>query len=168
MAEDDTVEHLFKIQIETETVGGDFYADMAEKFDHLPDISQFFGKLAKDEESHIQNLKDVRDSLLQKELQMPADPNTLFNAKEASKLRELIKTRGASFKTLEDSIVMTHDIEYSEVNKVYLYLVEEFSDSGDFKKKVVLELQDHLQSLMDFSEEYDSQKRKNILLKGGR
>jgi len=139
---------LFKLAIGTEKTAEEFYSGLAEKFSHLPEISTFWLTLADDEKHHAQELEKIQDSLSPSQLSTPADPLTLQKAKQNRHISVLSLLN--SVKNLNDAYEIAHQLEYSEVNVVFGFLMTRFISSEQQKEFVGSEIKVHQARLLEF------------------
>ena len=145
---EETIEQLFELSMAAEKTAGDFYAGLARKFSHLPEVSEFWKEMARDEERHIMGLEAIRDSLTSGQLFVPADQAVLGAVKNALKFS--VKEMLASVRNLDDAYELAHDLENSEVNTVFEFLSTEFRPSRERKEFVRSQVKGHIIKLLSF------------------
>ena len=149
-------------QIE-DRVGG-LYSQAAKAFGDDVDFSSFLKRLAKDEQSHAQFMSTILSYLSE-----PTAPSVLDIALD-SKTRDHVE---APLDKFEDhltgrSISKRCVIEYiaraesSELNPVFLYIVEKFSGLSRESERMTAEIQSHLLHIQDFTDSLDRQLKPSI------
>jgi rubrerythrin len=164
MGDEDTIETEFQIAIECENLAAAVYREFMKKFAHVPEIMEFWNDMVEDEEKHARHLEEIFDSLTQEQLRGKADPELL---------RELRAIRGLKLedvtgpvKTLDDAYEIANNLENSEVNAAFRFLMNEFISAETRKKAVMNTLEIHLARLINFSKNYgDSSWRQSIAAK---
>jgi rubrerythrin len=155
---------LFKLADEIERLQQDFYSQLVDIFSHVPEVSNFWKDMEKDELTHTQALKRIIDSITPDQLLAPARPSIVLKATVV--LGTSVADRVKSITNLNDAYEMAHDQESSELNMVYDFLVVEFSLSDDIKRFALAELEKHVQKLIDFPRTFgDAEWRKSITIK---
>ena len=116
-----------------------------------------------EEVQHSQELENIRNSLSPEQLSVPADPSTLEKAKRV--LEFSVTDSLSSIATLDDAYEIVRDLERSEVNVVFTFIMSEFIPSEKQKEFVMWQLENHTQKIVKFPEIYgDSSLRKKILV----
>lgn len=140
-----TTDHLFDLAIATEEEARGFYRELARKFRHLPEVASIWEDLRTDEDTHIQALLDVRSGLTPEQLQAPVDTDVMWKA-QAMQDFSVEKGLEAS-ETLTDAYQIAHDLEHSEVNTVFEFIMLEFVDQEEQRTFVASQLREHLAKL---------------------
>ncbi len=155
---------VFKLANEVERLQQDFYGQLVDIFSHVPEVSNFWKDMEKDEIIHSRALKRILDSVPQDQLFAPANPFIVARAKMV--LENSADDRVKSIKNLNDAYEIAHDQENLELNMVYDFLVVELTLSNDIKRFALAEFEKHIQKLMDFSKRFgDVEWRKSIKIK---
>ena len=155
---------MFELAIRIEKSQQALYHKLSEMFSHLSDVSDFWKGMEKDEMYHAKTLEKIRGSLHPYQLLTPADPSILRKIKEV--LNTPLKERMNSIKTLNDAYDLSHEIENSELNMIFEFLVKEFESSEETKKFALEEIDYHLDKLMKFPQTFgDIDWRKSIVIK---
>jgi ferritin len=157
----ETTSTLFDLAIGAEIEAMNLYSRLAKKFSHHSDIANFWHGMLKDELTHAQQLEKTRNSLRPDQLQTIADPSLIQKVKSIHRVP--VKDRLDAVETLDDAYELVNDFEHSEVNRVFTSLMSKFVSDEQKKKFALMELQDHLSKLMDFSKSFgDAGWRRNI------
>ncbi|MFH1829915.1 MAG: ferritin family protein [Pseudomonadota bacterium] len=165
MTNQGSIEELFELAISAEKMMQDYYTGVAKKFSHLPQASNFWKDMAKDEEMHIEKLQEARESLAQSQLVLPADPSMLKSIKKVLSIS--IKQKLDDIVTLDDAYEFAHDAESSEINYIFKFLTIEFMDSRIQDDFIMSLINEHVDKLMDFTKEFgDAAWRKTVKAKG--
>src|SRR3989339_880817 len=65
---DQNIAGFFEQALEIEQKSADIYAKLSKLFSHVPEVSDFWDELAKDEKQHRDTLKEIYDSLTNEQL----------------------------------------------------------------------------------------------------
>lgn len=104
--------------------------------------------MEKDERAHIRVLTKMRSSVPAERLLAPARPDVIKKAKEV--LAVAVAARVACVENLDDAYELAHDLENSELNVVFEFLVKEFAPAEQARKFALSGIQRHLRRLSDF------------------
>lgn len=163
MENDETWATLFELVIELEKAAADFYRGLAEKFSHVPKVSEFFIGMLMDEIQHVQVATNIRGSLTPSQLHDPAEPLLLRKVRET--LRCLDEDKLNSVRTLDDAYQMAHQLESSEIDTILKLLMSRFGDFDAEKRFAVLDIR-HADKLTEFFQASGSAEwRKSILIR---
>ncbi len=146
----ETIATLFELAIVAEKAAGDFYLGLVEKFSHLPEVSTFWKGMLADEMQHSWELENIRNYLTPEQISAPADPHLLEKAKKV--LGFSVKDSLDSITTLNDAYQLAHDLEHSEINTVFAFIMNKFISRKKQKEFILGELENHTQKIMKFSE----------------
>jgi rubrerythrin len=161
---DETIEDLFELAITAEKLTQVYYHGLIGNFSPWPEVSDFWKGMVKNEMQHATELTNIRDSLGPSQLRALADPPIHQKAKHVTRFS--VKGSLNSIRTLDDAYNISHDIEFSEVNAVFEFLIREYIPSGKLNKFVLSEIENHLAKLMKFNETLgDAEWRKSIVIK---
>lgn len=162
----ETVGKLFEYAIRMEESAEKFYCQLGELFQNYPPIAAFWLNYALEEDAHAAILRETRATLTAEELAQPARADLLRDVHRCFEL--------ASEKTLkkihnlDDAYQLAVELENSETNAVFEFLILNFStrrliESENFLKS---QLRNHIARLeQDFPSEYRSRlKRRSITL----
>ncbi len=141
-----TVGKLFEMAIEAEERLEKMYKRFADMFRHRSDVAAFWERYAEEEHGHAEWLKRIRDKQPQEQLDQPADSTMLEYARKA--LGAKLEKRVKGIKNLEDAYQLASDVENSETNAVFEFLITHFP--FDSKTHVFLraQLKKHIARLM--------------------
>lgn len=143
----DTVEMLFDLAIQAERAAREFYAGLLHRFDHVPRAAAVWREMMEDEEEQVRFLEEVRARLTPEQLQAPADPEMMRKLRlclEFSPQDALQRIR-----TLNDAYGWAHDLEYSEINAVLEFIINEYHLDAAVRTRLVDHyLQKHLKRLL--------------------
>lgn len=144
---EDTVETLFALAIQAEQSARDFYAGLLHLFSHAPRAAAVWQEMEKDEEEHMRFLEEVRARLTPDQLQTPADPDMMRKLRECLRFSPQDALQG--IRDLEDAYQYAHDLEYSEVNAVLEFVINEYHLDPPVRVRLVDHyLQTHLKKLL--------------------
>lgn len=135
--------------IDIEKRAARLYGEFAKLFPKPPELVDFWQDLVKDEGGHLKLLMDLKSQLNDKQLAAPANLKIWNNITDAERL--LSNNPASNIYTLDDAYELTHELEFSEVNAVFLFLVQEY---GIDKKQLDFardEIVQHQSKLINFS-----------------
>ena len=146
MPKDTTVAALFELAIGAEKTAEELYRGLETKFAHHPEVANFWGQYAAEEVTHARWLERFRDSLNSEELSAPADPHTLEEARAV--LGFSVEDALEQIRNLEDAYQLASELEHSETNTVFEFLVNHFSSDEKTQSFLRTQLRDHIGRLM--------------------
>ncbi|MBN1178097.1 MAG: hypothetical protein JXD18_02730 [Anaerolineae bacterium] len=123
------------------------YLAFAERFSDPPEVAEFWRSLANDEQLHAEMLKKVRDALPPERLAAPADPEAAHKARQLSNL--ISEDAIEKTQSLKAAYWLAHDLESSEVNTIFDFILTQFMDDETLKAFALAQLQDHVAKLME-------------------
>ncbi|HOT90700.1 MAG TPA: hypothetical protein PLJ78_03800 [Anaerolineae bacterium] len=119
-----TVNDLFDLAIAAEETAAAFYRGLVKKFAHENEIANFWQRYVLDEVEHGLWLERLRSNLSPQQLAEPADPVMLDNARRASSVS--VDKFLADIHNLEEAYEVVNDLENSETNAVFEFLISNF------------------------------------------
>ncbi len=146
MPDTNTVDHLFTLAITAENAAEAMYLVLAQRFSPYAEVAQFWREMAHAETVHGRVLERMRTRLEPAVLGAPATTVILRQAQEAA--REDVIAAAEAVVDLEEAFQLAHEIEHSEINTVFEFLVATFPENpatGEFLRE---QLQIHAQRLM--------------------
>ena len=162
MSKVDSVEALLELAITAEQKNMKLYQGLSKKFSNVPAIAYFWQGMVMEEVQHSQELENIRNSLSPNQLSAPADSSTLEKAKEAVGFS--VADSLSSIATLDDAYETARNLERSEVNTVFAFIMSEFIPSEKQKEFIMWQLEHHTQKIVKFPEIYgDSNLRKKVM-----
>jgi rubrerythrin len=157
---DKTIQLLFELAINWETQAYDLYAKFAELFSHEPKVSAFWKQLSKDESRHRKVLKDFLKEIPREKLlaEMGSEQR-----KSVIRVEGLINEATSSkIQTLDDAYELAHQLETSEINKLFKMLVNNYMPDKEGHKFILSDVKEHIEMLMKFGQEYTQSRRRRI------
>jgi hypothetical protein len=147
-----TVAVLLELAIAAEKVAEDFYLGLADKFAHLPRVADFWQEMKKDEIAHARGIEQVRASLTPEQLIAPTDPVVLEQAKRSVSFsaNEALK----SITTVEEAFQLSHDLENSEINLVFEFILSEYVAQDAQRELATTLLREHIARLSRFPDAF--------------
>ena len=155
-----TLQELFEIAINWETLARDLFADFANLFRHDPKVSDFWIQLSKDESGHIGVLKDILNKIPPEKRSVEVSKEQRDTARRVEKLIEEAPRR--KVQTLDDAYELAHQLETSELNALFKMLVIDYLPDKEAHKFIVVEVTEHIERLMRFGKEYTQSHRRLI------
>lgn len=149
---DESVDYLFDLAIKAENMARDFYLGLARKFAAYPEVMKFWQQIAAEEVLHAQRLGQIRAAVSPEQLAALADPNILIQAHHLGTFS--VEKALTSIYDLEAAFNLASDLENSETNAIFEFLVTTFSRDPAVSSFVVSQLRDHLNHFMEFSSRF--------------
>ena len=146
MTEHHTNKDLFALAIAAERTAKSLYQGLAAKFANHPDVAAFWNRYAEEEEGHALWLERLHNEVDTAKLSEPADVWTLeklehvqrFSVEDA--LNEIV--------TLEDAYQLVNDLENSEMNAVFEFLIDQFSSDSRTQAFLRSQIRSHVANLL--------------------
>lgn len=139
------VADLFELAIAAEKAMEELYRGLEAKFAHHQEVADFWGKYAAEEARHARWLERLRDTSSPEQLSAPADP---FMLKDARKILQFsIENRLKKIKNLEDAYQLVNELENSETNAIFEFLITNFSSDKETQSFLRSQLRDHIANL---------------------
>ena len=146
MSDQATIAELFDLAIATERAAETLYRELAARFvDHL-EVADFWERYAGQESGHAQWLQRLRDTTSPAQLAAPADPVMLQNARALSQFAVANALQGIH--NLDDAYQLANELENSEVNVIFEFLVTHFTMDERTQVFLQAQLRDHLARLV--------------------
>ena len=143
-----TIAALFETAIGIERKAAAFYADMASAFHHVPEVSDFWQQLHREEIEHENILRGVYASLPPEMLAGPPEPLLAIQVTDACRLIDAVAVDAVL--TLDDAYELAHDLEFSEVNAVFKLLAMAGVPTETHSRFVIDHIERHQHHLMEF------------------
>jgi rubrerythrin len=140
-----TLAQLLDLAIAAERAAEALYRGLEAKFSHYDEITAFWRRYASEEVMHAEWLERLQESLTSKQLAAQADPFILKSANRA--LQASVDKRLKKVKNLEDAYQLVHELENSETNAVFDFLITNFSEDKKTQTFLRSQLQDHIGKL---------------------
>ncbi len=151
-----TFNELFDLTIAAEETAEKVYRSFEKQFAHHPQIAHFWKSYADEEAGHARYLRELRSEISAERLEETAD-GSLFQ--QVQKLRRrLVKDHLSSIHTLEDAYQLATELENSEVNSLFTFVVTYFTPPERLKSQELLRsvLNDHINKLAELPTPYNS------------
>jgi hypothetical protein len=127
----ETVDTLFDYAIELEKAAEDLYRNMAQLFSTEPKVVRFWEQYANEERGHAAYLERVRKAMSPDELSKPAKKSILVQAHRSLQGTSQVDLR--KVRNLEDAYQLALDVENSETNAIFDFMISNFS-TGELAK----------------------------------
>jgi rubrerythrin len=148
----DTIEAVFESAIGFEYKAADLFREFSKLFSHIQEISSFWQKLANDEIHHADTLQNIRTSLNSEELLSPCNEEMAMKVDITQRMLNEVSI--SSIMNLDDAYELAHELEFSEVNSIFLLLTSEFIHSQEQEQFIFSEITKHQQKLVDFTNNF--------------
>ena len=146
MAQGNTVADLFALAIAAETSAAELYRGLAAKFAQHSDVVEFWQRYATDEISHARWLARLQGNVSIEQLETRADPIVLENARHAASM--LVQTLLDRVRTLADAYELVNELEHSEINAVFEFLISSFPTDSEVLSFLRAQLGEHVDRLV--------------------
>lgn len=146
MPEFGTIGHLIELAIQGEKLAEVFYLRLEKKFSRYPDVAQFWNSYASEENGHARWLARLRERADDERLNQPAEPEVLQQAERA--LATPIEDLLADVHTLQDAYNIANELEHSETNTVFEFLIGHFAEDLQAHTFLREQLNQHVGRLM--------------------
>ena len=144
---------LFELAIAAEEAAEELYRRLEAGFAHHEDAAAFWRLYAAEEAAHAHWLVRIRDILSPEQLAAPADPQILMSARKALDFSVDSALKGSE--NLEEAYQLVSEIENSETNAVFEFLIGGFSTIPEVQSFLRAQLRDHIGRIMvEFPERF--------------
>lgn len=146
MPEFGTIGHLIDMAIQGEKLAEIFYLRLEKKFARYPSVAQFWTSYASEEAGHARWLMRLRERADDERLLQPAEREVLRQAERA--LAVPIDDLLAGICTLQDAYDVANELEHSETNAVFEFLISHFAEDAQAHAFLREQLNEHVGRLM--------------------
>ena len=146
MVQGTTVADLFALAIAAETSAAEFYRGLAAKFSEYGDVAEFWQRYVTDEISHARWLARLQGNLSVERLAARADSAMLENARHAASVS--VEALLDQVHTLADAYEVVNDLENSETNAVFEFLISNFPTDPEVLSFLRTQLMEHVDRLV--------------------
>jgi hypothetical protein len=121
----ETVGNLFDYAIELERAAETLYRKLEGMFSHYPEVALFWKQYADEEKGHASYLERIRTGVDADRLSRPADGVVLQKVRQCRDM--LSETRLKNIENLEDAHQLATELENSETNAIFEFMIVNFS-----------------------------------------
>ena len=146
MVQGATVADLFALAIAAETSAAELYRGLAAKFAGYSDVAEFWQRYVTDEIAHARWLARLQGNMSVEQLAARADPVMLENARRAANVS--VEKLPADVHNLADAYELVNDLESSETNAVFDFLVSSFPMDQEVLSFLRTQLTEHIDRLV--------------------
>lgn len=140
-----TIDELFTLAIAAERAAESLYWGLAQKFAPHADVVKFWQRYAAEEVAHALWLEQRRDMLPPEQRAAPADELIADQVRHVLKFS--VPAALAEVTDLEDAYQLVNDLENSETNAVFEFLIEHFADDPATQTFLKSQLHAHIGNL---------------------
>ena len=146
MTQGTTVADLFALAIAAETSAVEFYRGLVAKFAQYSDVAEFWQRYVTDEITHARWLARLQGNVSVEQLAARADPVILENARHAANVstEKLL----ADVHNLADAYELVNELENSEINVVFDFLISSFPTDQEVLSFLRAQLSEHISRLV--------------------
>ena len=141
------LEEFLELAIEAEKTAEELYNRLAEKFSHHPKVADFWKRYASEEVGHAKWLVQLRGRLGAEELSVPVDPVKVREARTAVEFS--VEDRLKEVGNLDEAFHLVNELENSETNVVFEFLIDNFSADEETRVFLRSHLREHVDKLMN-------------------
>jgi len=153
MSDRQSVRILFEYAIAAEHYARELYCEFARLFAADPRVAAFWQRYAAEETGHARWLEQLLKKLPPETRDAPADIDKLEAARHIIKMP--LAQALAQVETLEDAYQLAHELESSEINTIFDFLLFTFADDRQATQFARDQLRDHAARLYTgFPESY--------------
>lgn len=163
----ETVAKLFEDAIALERAAETLYEKLGGMFANYPEVALFWRHYADEENGHASYLERVRAGVGEGRLVQPANEDMLRKVRDC--LEQASPSRLGKVKTLEDAYQLAHELENSETNAIFEFIILNFATDELAKSHSFLrtQLNTHIARLEnDFPNLYKSRTARQKVLAG--
>ena len=135
----ETVDKLFDYAIELERAAETLYRQMGKMFAHQPDVARYWDHYADEERGHASYLERTKAGVSAKRLALPADTKIITDAQKC--LDVVSHKKLESIHNLEDAFQLATELESSETNAIFEFMITNFSREELAKSHKFLQIQ---------------------------
>jgi len=146
MSDRGTVAELFELAIAAERAAQELYLGLAARFGHHQDVADFWRMYAGAEDGHARWLERIREKSPPGQLSELADPSVLEDARKFLRFSAQGALNG--IRNLEDAYQLANDLENSEINVVFEFMITNFTSDEQARSFLRSQLRDHIAMLM--------------------
>lgn len=146
MVQGTTVADLFALANAAETSAAELYRGLASRFARYSDVAEFWQCYVTDEIAHARWLARLQGNVSIEQLAARADPIMLENARHAASLA--VQTLLDRVRTLADAYELVNELEHSEINAVFEFLISSFPTDPEVLSFLRAQLREHVERLV--------------------
>lgn len=155
MSDETTVNELFDLAIQCEQVCEKLYRELETDFAHVPELAKFWEKYAREETGHARFLEGLRKESSEEKLSAFADASAIKSARTA--LQSSMEMGLRKIDDLEDAYRLAVELENSETNTVFEFLITNYSADERSQRFLRSQLKTHVANLtLDFPSKFNS------------
>ena len=147
MSDTETLAQLIELAIQLEKSAEALYRGIAAKFTHHPELEKFWMRHAAEELGHARWLERLRKTSSAEQLALPADPEMLKTAQKM--LQFSVDNALGNIKTFEDAYELAVDLENSETNAIFEFLITNYYADQDAVAFLRKQIKSHVASITD-------------------
>lgn len=149
--DDKNVYELFKISIAMEKLAEKIYTSFIEKFKDNERAVEVFTLMRNDEISHKKTIEHIFKTQNKEDLSQKIKLDVIYSNYVNGML--ILYIENEEIKTLIEAVEKAHQLENSEINILFEFIVLNFIKEEDRKDILLLQLNGHNQRLVDFTHE---------------
>lgn len=158
---DKTLSDLFECAIVNEMKAADIFSNFRDSYSFDERLYEFWNGMVQDEIMHADVLKKIHNELTDDKLNEKPDPKVCEYAEKAYQL--ISKIFKDNPKNLDEAYELAHELEFCELNEVYLILLKNKVGDDRAKEFIRSEIAVHQKKMTDFRDTFgDREWRKSI------
>ena len=139
MSNTKTVSELFEYAIALEKAAEALYLELEKMFSHYVEVASFWHSYANEENGHASYLESIKTNVAKNRLSSPSDEAML--KKVLYCLEQASPARLVNIKTLDDAYKLAVELENSETNAIFEFMIVNFSTDELAKSHTFLRTQ---------------------------
>jgi rubrerythrin len=146
MPSETNVNDMFRLAVQAERTAELLYKGLADLFAAYPTVADFWMQYAKEESQHATWLLSIQKELSPDQLEAPADPAIVEKLQAVRYFS--VEDALNQVRTLEDAYQLVSDLENSETNAVFEFLVDRFAEDARTQAFLRAQLKEHMGNLL--------------------
>lgn len=147
MVTDITIGEVLQKAISYEETSKHFYLELARKFSENEGAKEIFLEMSRDESMHKSELEGISAQLSETELQAKADESLIGMMESIDKIQ--MRTNLDKIQTIREAYEIAHEMEFTEINNLFLYLRLELIPEETRKEIIKSDITKHTKKIFE-------------------
>lgn len=140
------VRDMFRLAVQAERTAASLYQGLVDLFAPYPTVAAFWVQYAEEEEQHATWLLTIQDQLPPEALAEAADMAIMEKLQAVQRFS--VEDALNDIDTLEDAYELVNDLENSETNAIFEFLVDRFAEDARTQAFLRAQLRDHVGNIL--------------------
>lgn len=149
---DKTLSDLFECAIVNEMKAADIFANFRDAYSFDDGLAKFWDEMHNDEIMHADVLRKIHNDLSDTVLGEKPDRKVCEYAERAYQL--ILRISEEIPANLDEAYELAHELEFCELNEVYLILLNNKVGDDRAKEFIISEIQNHQKKMTDFRDNF--------------